>query len=158
MLKAIWPSLAKVPNQLATGANITSSGMLCYVIFWCLQFPFMLVSPQKVRWLFVVKSILVPIAWLSMLIWAFVKVPVSEGLFVQSANISGRALVWAWLRAMNTSTGINSTLAVNIMDFTVSKHHLVWSLGFSEICVEICKEWKRVRQTKSLDCSRTWQF
>ena len=39
-----------------------------------MQFPLMFVSPQRIRWLFVLKAIIVPPTWLAMLIWAFVKV------------------------------------------------------------------------------------
>ncbi|KLO16652.1 cytosine-purine permease, partial [Schizopora paradoxa] len=118
MLKAIWPSIAHMSNQLSPGANITTSGMLCYFLYWLIQFPFMFVSPQKIRYLFVAKGILVPIAWLAMLIWAFVKVPSHGSLFHQSANVSGSKLSWAWLSALNSALGIYSTLAVNIPDFT----------------------------------------
>ncbi|KAL5478735.1 hypothetical protein ACEPAI_2012 [Sanghuangporus weigelae] len=118
MLKAIWPSFARVPNHLSPGANVTSPHMLCYLIFWLIQLPFMLVSPQRICWLFVAKGIVVPIAWLSVLVWSFVKVPTTESLFAQSSRLSGRALSWAWLRAMNTSIGANCALVVNIMDFT----------------------------------------
>ena len=118
MLRAIWPSIAHLQNQLPEGANITTSGMLCYLIYWLLQFPFMLVSPQQIRWLFVAKGIIVPFAWLAMLIWAFVKVPNHGDLFQQSASVSGASLSWAWLSALNSALGIYSTLAVNIPDFT----------------------------------------
>ncbi|KAH9948616.1 cytosine-purine permease [Amylocystis lapponica] len=118
MLKAIWPSLARMPNSLSPGANITTSGMMCYFLYWLIQFPFMLISPQRIRWLFLAKAMIVPPAWLAMLIWAFVKVPSSSGLFTQSATISGSALSWAWLSALNSALGIYSTLAVNIPDFT----------------------------------------
>lgn len=121
MLKAIWPSIARMPNHLSPTSHITTSGMLCYLLYWLIQFPFMFVSPQKIRWLFVAKGIIVPIAWLAMLIWSFVRVPASSpgGLFTQSANVSGSQLSWAWLSALNSALGIYSTLAVNIPDFTV---------------------------------------
>ena len=81
----------------------------------------MFVSPQSIRWLFFVKALIVPAAWLAMLIWAVVKVPTSEGLFGRHAQISGSKLSWAWLSALNSALGIYSTLSVNIPDFTVSK-------------------------------------
>lgn len=79
----------------------------------------MFVSPQKIRWLFVAKGIIVPIAWIAMLIWALVKVPSLGTLISQHANVSGSNLSWAWLHALNSALGIYSTLAVNIPDFTV---------------------------------------
>ena len=80
----------------------------------------MLVSPQKIRWLFLVKAIIVPPTWLAMLIWAAVKVPTSQGLFSQHAELTGSDFSWAWLSALNSAFGIYSTLTVNIPDFTVS--------------------------------------
>ncbi|KIJ61261.1 hypothetical protein HYDPIDRAFT_42834 [Hydnomerulius pinastri MD-312] len=118
MLKAIWPSIARLPNHLSPNANITSSGLLCYLLYWLIQFPFMLLSPHKVRWLFFVKGIIVPIAWLAMVIWAFVRVPPSNGLFVQHATIPDPQFSWNWLSAMNSALGIYSSLSVNIPDFT----------------------------------------
>lgn len=119
MLKAVWPSLANLPNHLPANANITTRGMLCYLLYWLLQFPVMFVSPQQIRWLFVAKGILVPTAWLAMLIWAFVKVPGGEGLLVEKTSLQGSDLSFAWLSALNSALGIYSTLAVNIPDFTV---------------------------------------
>lgn len=37
MLKAIWPSLARLPNHLPASANITTSGIMCYFLYWLIQ-------------------------------------------------------------------------------------------------------------------------
>jgi len=92
--------------------------MLCYFLYWSIQFPFMLVSPQKVRWLFLAKAVVVPPTWLALLIWAFVKVPPNSGLFAQKAALSGTDLSWVWLGALNSALVSFSTLGVNIPDFT----------------------------------------
>jgi len=118
MLKAIWPSTANIANQLPESASITTVGMMCYFIYWAIQFPLMFISPQKIRHLFTVKGIVVPIAWLSILIWSFVKVPAKTSLGPLHASLSGSALSWAWLSALNSALGIYATLAVNIPDFT----------------------------------------
>lgn len=117
MLKAIWPSIAYIPNQLPKGANITTSGMLCYILYWLILFPFMFVSPQKLRYLFMAKGILVPISWIAMLIWALVKAP-SIGSVPQKDKLNGNSLSWAWIIALNNSLGRFSALTVNISDFT----------------------------------------
>ena len=110
---------------------------MCYFIYWLIQFPFLLISPQKIRWLFVVKvhpvvfcthmpisefeqAMVVPATWIAMLIWAFARVPSSLGLFKQHTSLHGADLSWAWLSALNSALGLYSTLAVNIPDFTVS--------------------------------------
>lgn len=119
MIKAIWPSIARMPNHLPLRASITSSGLLCYFIYWLVQFPFMLLSPQKLRWLFLLKSVIVPITWLAMVIWAFIRVPPSNGLFAEHAAITGTQFSWSWLSALNSALGTYATLSVNIPDFTV---------------------------------------
>jgi nucleobase:cation symporter-1, NCS1 family len=100
----------------------------------------MFVSPQKIRWLFLAKSAIVPPTWLALLIWAFVKVPPNNGLFAQKAGLSGNNLSWAWLGALNSALGSFATLGVNIPDFTVG-HNL-------SCCIALI----HVRQTKSEIC------
>lgn len=92
---------------------------MCYFLYWFIQFPFMLVSPQKIRHLFTAKSIIVPISWLAMLIWSFVKVPVRVSLEPRHTQLTGADLSWAWLGALNSALGLYATLSVNIPDFTV---------------------------------------
>ncbi|KAF5323194.1 hypothetical protein D9758_016729 [Tetrapyrgos nigripes] len=118
MLKAIWPSTARIPNRLSEGANITTVGMMCYFIYWIIQFPLMLVSPQKIRHFFMLKAIIVPFAWIAILIWAMVRVPPRVALEPKHTALSGSDLSWAWLSSLNSALGIYSTLAVNIPDFT----------------------------------------
>ncbi|KAI0319812.1 cytosine-purine permease [Amylostereum chailletii] len=118
MLKALWPSITRVPNRLPESAHITTVNLMCYLLYWLIQFPFMLVSPHRIRWLFTVKAVVVPPAWLAMLAWAMVRVPPGQGLLAQHATIGGRALAWAWLGALNSVLGLYSTYTVNIPDFT----------------------------------------
>ena len=115
-------------------------GMICFFLYWFIQFPFMFVSPQKIRWLFLAKSIIVPPTWIALLIWAMVKVPPGSGLLSQKAELSGSTLSWAWLGALNSALGSFSTLGVNIPDFTVGHTYTTSSLPLmydnpnSEIC------------------------
>ena len=115
MLKAIWPSIATVPNKL--NGNITTTGMMCYFLFWLLQLPFLIISAPGLRWLFMIKAVIVPPALLAMLIWAFTT-PGSGHIFQQQGTLSGATLVWAWLGALNSTLGGFAPLAVNIPDFT----------------------------------------
>lgn len=95
------------------------TGIVCYFIYWTIQLPFMLVSPHKIRWLFLAKALIVPPSWLALLIWSFVKVPSSKGLFTLHATKTGSEFSWAYLSALNAALGFYATLAVNIPDFTV---------------------------------------
>jgi nucleobase:cation symporter-1, NCS1 family len=91
----------------------------------------MLISPQKIRILFLVKAIIVPPTWLALLIWALVKVPPNKGLFAQTALLHGSELSWAWLSALNSALGSYATLGVNIPDFTVRHTYHIASLLFT---------------------------
>ena len=115
-------------------------GMICYFLYWLIQFPFMLVSPQKIRWLFFAKAIIVPPTWLAMLIWALVRVPPHSGILAQKAVLGGSELSWAWFSALNSALGNYATLGVNIPDFTVGRryqtvsHLLMCGISNPEIC------------------------
>ncbi|KAL5635897.1 hypothetical protein ACGC1H_004636 [Rhizoctonia solani] len=116
-LKSIWPSTARIPNHLPESANITTLGIMCYFLYWFIQLPFLLVSPHKIRYLFIAKAILAPSTGLAMMIWAFVRTG-GGPIFQQKATISGSALNWAMLSAMNSAIGNYATLSVNVPDFT----------------------------------------
>ncbi|KAH9064377.1 NCS1 nucleoside transporter family [Lactarius vividus] len=134
MLKAIWPSIAHLPNHLPPSAKITSVGMalrrvdistaltfselICYFLYWSFQLPFMFVSPHKIRWLFLAKTIVVPPTWFALLIWAVVKVPLNSSLLAQRSALSGSELSWAWLGALNSAIGIFSAIGINMPNFT----------------------------------------
>jgi cytosine/uracil/thiamine/allantoin permease len=135
----IWCAPACL-HRMARRPLTYPEGMICFFLFWFIQFPFMFVSPQKIRWLFLAKSIIVPPTWIALLIWAMVKVPPSSGLLSQKAELSGSALCWAWLGALNSALGSFSTLGVNIPDFTVGhtyatpSYPLMYDNPNSEIC------------------------
>ncbi|KAG5638409.1 hypothetical protein H0H81_000186 [Sphagnurus paluster] len=118
MLKAIWPLAARIPNRLAGSSPVTTVEMMCYFLYWFLQLPLLLVSPQKIRHFFTVKSIIVPIAWLSILIWAMIRVPARISLAPRQDGLHGSAFAWAWLGALNSSLGLYATVSINIPDFT----------------------------------------
>ncbi|KAF3912086.1 hypothetical protein ABW21_db0203511 [Orbilia brochopaga] len=98
MIKAIWPSFASFPNHLPADAGTTSQGLLCYFIYWVIQFPFVLVHPTKIKALFILKSILTPACGISLMAWAFSKTG-GGPIFSDPATL-------------------HATLAVNIGDFT----------------------------------------
>ncbi|KAI0288327.1 NCS1 nucleoside transporter family [Russula brevipes] len=118
MLKAIWPSIAHLPNHLPPSASITSSGLLCYFLYWTIQLPLMFVSPQKLRFLFLAKAVIAPPTLLALLIWAFVRVPPNRSLLAPKTTLSGNELSWAWLSALNSAVGFFATAGVNMPDFT----------------------------------------
>jgi NCS1 family nucleobase:cation symporter-1 len=83
MLKAIWPSVARIPNKL--NGNITTTGMMCYFLFWLLQLPFLFISPHRASMALHAKALIVPPAFLAMMIWAFATTGGGE-IFHQPGN------------------------------------------------------------------------
>ena len=121
-----------------------SLGMLCYFLYWLIQFPFMFVSPQKIRFLFLAKAIIVPPTWLALLIWAFVRVPLGSSLLKPSETSSGNRLVWAWLNAFNSAVGLLSNQGISMPNYTVSGRILYNGMS-CDASTEICEERKSVR-------------
>ncbi|KAF7312262.1 hypothetical protein MIND_00239200 [Mycena indigotica] len=123
MLKAIWPSTAHIPNHLPASAGITTVGMMCYFLFWLIQLPFLLVSPQRIRHLFVLKAAIVPATWLAILIWALHRAPPSVSLNQQHSSLTGGAASWAWLSSLNNMPRTNEP---NMCKSLSSPSRLLW--------------------------------
>jgi cytosine/uracil/thiamine/allantoin permease len=60
MLGAIWPSFLRLKNTIPEDQGITTNTMVSFLIFWIIQIPFLYMHPNNLRWLFLVKSIIVP--------------------------------------------------------------------------------------------------
>jgi NCS1 nucleoside transporter family len=112
MIGAIWPSFLTLRNDIPESQGITTNGMVGYVIFFILQFPFLCFNPNQLRWLFMAKSVIVPIAWIGMLIWAFTT-PGTGDVFRQTATVSGSRYSWAFLANLTSVIGNFATLSVN---------------------------------------------
>ncbi|KAE8343554.1 hypothetical protein BDV24DRAFT_172574 [Aspergillus arachidicola] len=117
MIGAIWPSFLTLENHIPEDQGITTNGMVSYLIFWLVQVPFLCIHPSKLRWLFMVKSALVPIAWIAIFIWAFVAES-GGGLLHQKATVSGSKYSWLFLANMTSVLGNYATLSVNQSDFS----------------------------------------
>jgi nucleobase:cation symporter-1, NCS1 family len=117
MIGAIWPSFLTLPSNIPPWQGIDDATLGCFVIFWLLQIPFLVMHPNRLRWLFMAKSIVVPIAWVAILIWALVSTRGSD-IFDQRATVSGPSYSWAFLASMNSVIGNYATLSVNQADFS----------------------------------------
>ena len=86
--------------------------------------------PNNLRYLFMAKSILVPIAFIAMLIWAFRSTGGTGGPLLASsatATISGSTYSYAWLSSLTAVIGNYATLSVNMPDFSrYSKASVKW--------------------------------
>ena len=86
--------------------------------------------PNSLRYLFITKSILVPICFLAILIWSFRSTGGTGGPLLSSsakATIGGSAYSYAWLSSLTSVIGNYATLSVNMPDFSrYSKASVKW--------------------------------
>ncbi|WEW60093.1 hypothetical protein PRK78_005578 [Emydomyces testavorans] len=117
MIGAIWPSFLDMKNTISEEQGITTNGMISYVVYFILQFPFLCIHPNKLRWMFIAKSTVVPIAWIAMLIWAFRSTDGGK-IFQHRASVTGSEYSWAFLASLTSVIGSFATLSVNqVRDF-----------------------------------------
>ncbi|SLM37387.1 ncs1 allantoate transporter [Lasallia pustulata] len=121
MITAIWPSFATLPNHIPVTQGITTAGMISFLLFWLAQVPFLYMHPNNLRHLFIAKSIIVPICFIAMLIWAFRSTHGTGGILLAStakATIGGPTYSYAWLSSLTAVIGNYATLSVNMPDFS----------------------------------------
>ncbi|KKY30038.1 putative ncs1 allantoate transporter [Diaporthe ampelina] len=117
MIGAIWPSFLTLPSRIPSWQGIDDATLGCFAIFWFAQIPFLLMHPNRLRWLFMAKSVIVPVAWVAILVWALASTRGSD-IFDQQASVSGPSYSWAFLASMNSVIGNYATLSVNQADFS----------------------------------------
>lgn len=104
-----------IPNHLPVSAGITTRQMTSFFVTWLLQFPFAFLHPSKAGPLFVVKSVLSPIAYTATMIWALVKFK-GVNLALGTKHVTGGQLGWNFMRAINTVSSGAVPPMVNIAD------------------------------------------
>lgn len=118
MIGAIWPSFLTLPSRIPAWEGIDDATLGSFVIFWFLQLPFLVMHPNRLRWLFMVKSVVVPIAWIAILGWALGSTRDAHIFADAQPSVSGSAYSWAFLASMNSVIGNYATLSVNQADFS----------------------------------------
>jgi NCS1 family nucleobase:cation symporter-1 len=113
MIGAIWPSFLTLKNTIPKDQGIETNTMISFFIFWLISVPFLCIHPNELRWLFMAKSVIVPIAWIAILIWAFVSTDGGGDMFNQKATLEGSAYSWAFLSSLTSVIGNYATLSVN---------------------------------------------
>lgn len=144
MLKAIWPSLdSRVPNRLPESANITSVNLLCFFIFWLISLPFLYINVSKLRHLFLVKMILMPLGGLALFIWAVVAAKGFGPIFSQPTNAAdqGKTVGFVFMAAITSAIGPQATFALNMGDFcryAKSPRGALWSqVVMMPVCITL---------------------
>ncbi|EED83864.1 predicted protein [Postia placenta Mad-698-R] len=95
MLRAMWPSVNNIPNSMPESSGTNTRDFMCFLLFWIISLPAIWLPIHKVRHLFTVKAIVVPIAGIMFFIWCIVKARGVGPIVHQPAQIHGSQLGWA---------------------------------------------------------------
>ncbi|KAH7304519.1 putative uracil permease [Stachybotrys elegans] len=118
VIRAIWPSFETYPNSIPESVGVTSQQLIAYFVFWALQFPLLLIHPEKLRHLFTVKVVACTATIVGMVIWTCQRAGGGGDIWDQSSSITGSRKAWLTVWALNSCTASWSTVGVNIPDFT----------------------------------------
>ncbi|OAG01688.1 uncharacterized protein CC84DRAFT_1262714 [Paraphaeosphaeria sporulosa] len=124
-----------IPNHLPASAGITSRDLLSFLLFWMVQMPVMFIHPKVLRHLFVVKAVYTTIALFGVLGWAISANGGTLGNFdytTKQARLSGSALVWPMIQAINSVMGALAPVLINQPDIARYGHSykdVTWSQG-----------------------------
>ncbi|KAF1989082.1 uridine permease-like protein Fui1 [Aulographum hederae CBS 113979] len=122
MISSIWPSYRNIPNQIPADEGITTMGMVSYFIFWIVQLPLLLIPPQKLKYLFMLKLVAAPVTAIATLGWCVAKAGGGGSFLDAKPTVSGSTYAYLWLSCMSSVTGSWATLACNIPDFSRYAH------------------------------------
>ncbi|KAK0199353.1 allantoin permease [Desarmillaria ectypa] len=117
-LRCIWPSWHTTENHVPESIGITSRDLAGFFIFWIIGVGFLVISPYKTRWLFIVKSFLLPPTGLGLVIWALKKNHGFTGVSFDASQLSGSTLAWVVIAQLNAVMGTNSALLITVPDIT----------------------------------------
>lgn len=133
-LRAIFgSSWESIPNTLPASAGISSKNLLAFFIFWIVQFPVMFLHPTLLRHLFVVKAVYTTTALFGLMGWAIQMNGGAIGHFsftTTGTALSGAALVWPMIQAINSVMGALCPILINQPDvarYATKPKQATWS-------------------------------
>jgi hypothetical protein len=87
--------------------------MVSYLLYFLIQLPFLMIHYKNIRWFFLFKSIVTPIAMFAIMGVIVQKAGgnISGSTVVNNNGIRGSALVWSFFSNMNSVMGTYATLA-----------------------------------------------
>lgn len=69
-LRAIWPSIDNIPNTIPARTGMTLPQFVGFIVFFVIEFPFLFLSPRKLRYLVYAGSVSGVVVQLVLVIWA----------------------------------------------------------------------------------------
>lgn len=150
MISAIWPQFDDFPNHLPASAHVASAELLCFFLFILVQLPLLWLHVSSLRYMFMAKTLIMPVFGLTLFIWAVVagkntseygksksqadKRGTAQGFgptFSKPTHIKdGTPVVVVFFQCVTSAIGPKATLALNMPDFTryaTSSRYVLWA-------------------------------
>jgi NCS1 family nucleobase:cation symporter-1 len=90
IFRSIYLSYETLPNTLPASSGTNTRDLVGFIVFWTLSLIAIWFPVQKIRVLFTVKSIVVPVAGMAFFIWTLVKAKGFGPVVHQSGTLTGR--------------------------------------------------------------------
>lgn len=140
MVEAIWPSFKTWhQNSLLASADVTAPDLLCFVIFWLVSLPCLYLSIPTLRWVMLVKIVLMPFLWVALFTWAITASHGLGPLFSIPNKMTGDwTIAYAFFYTITASISGNATFAINMPDITRYARTPLSAYLPTVICLPIC--------------------
>ena len=140
MIEAIWPSFASWHKGSVPGtADIDAPSILSFAIFWLILLPLLSISIPSLRWLFLVKMLLMPFLWVALFTWALTAADGFGPLLTIPTQIeNGMSVGYAFCYAINAAASSANTFAINMPDITRYAHNPRTSTIAQAIFLPVC--------------------
>ncbi|PGG97746.1 hypothetical protein AJ79_09098 [Helicocarpus griseus UAMH5409] len=117
-LRCIFPGWMKLPNKIPASQYITMQVMVSFFLAFLSAIPFMFIHTTKIRHLFSVKSVVVPLASMGIVIWATTANGgvSADKLVDESKKTSVSVFAWGLIGQFNAVISTNSALIVTVPD------------------------------------------
>ena len=118
LLRAIFGhGFSNLHNSIPSSSDITVQQLIGVLVFWVLSLPLLAVPVPKIRFLYTIKSFVLPPLVIGLFIFCMLKGKGhAVGQFGKGSTASGSALAWAMLAGINSLMGKTSTSIVNQPD------------------------------------------
>ncbi|KAI0642592.1 permease for cytosine/purines, uracil, thiamine, allantoin-domain-containing protein [Trametes meyenii] len=123
MLRAMWPSVNNIPNSMPASSGTNTRDFMCFFLFWLISLPAIWFPIHKIRHLFTVKAVVVPIAGITFFIWCIVKAHGVGPIIHQPASLHGSDLGWGMVSSIMSCISNMATLVTNAPDFASRARH-----------------------------------
>ncbi|RFU31399.1 hypothetical protein B7463_g4910, partial [Scytalidium lignicola] len=118
MLYAIFPGYRHIKNTFPPSANMTTQQFVGFVVFSCIQIPFLWVPPEKTAVLFRYVNISTAITMFSVTVWALSTAHGGGPLLSQNSTLTTTSQkAWAVIRGITTVIGSIAVSLTNQSDF-----------------------------------------